>query len=146
MVSFKNAIWQKRASELFRLCLLPIKERAKWASLGKKRQTTVEPAEKALVLCQTSKMNVAKCNDDAICEVLVTRPVAVAAVLWVLPVLSYTYLIWWDPMRLLPTSDNPFADLIPFPFTLYAATAFIPPLLLLALGYCGLWVGRGFRR
>ena len=63
----------------------------------KKRQTTVEPAEKALrqpystaavagsaghmgnvglVLCQTSKMNVAKCNDDAICEVLVTRPVA----------------------------------------------------------------------
>ena len=22
----------------------------------------------------------------------------------------------------------------------------IPPLLLLALGYCGLWVGRGFRR
>ena len=28
-------------------------------------------------------------------------------------------------------------------FFLYA---FIPPLLLLALGYCGLWVGRGFKR
>lgn len=27
----------------------------------------------------------------------------------------------------------------------FAKLAFIPPLLLLALGYCGLWVGRGFR-
>lgn len=27
-----------------------------------------------------------------------------------------------------------------------AKLAFIPPLLLLALGYCGLWVGRGFKR
>ena len=28
----------------------------------------------------------------------------------------------------------------------FAKLAFIPPLLLLALGYIGLWVGRGFRR
>ena len=28
----------------------------------------------------------------------------------------------------------------------FANLAFIPPLLLLALGYIGLWVGRGFRR
>ena len=28
----------------------------------------------------------------------------------------------------------------------FAALAFIPPVLLLALGYIGLWVGRGFRR
>ena len=28
----------------------------------------------------------------------------------------------------------------------FAKLAFIPPLLLLALGYVGLWVGRGFRR
>lgn len=28
----------------------------------------------------------------------------------------------------------------------FSALAFIPPLLLLALGYIGLWVGRGFRR
>ena len=27
-----------------------------------------------------------------------------------------------------------------------SALAFIPPLLLLALGYIGLWLGRGFRR
>ena len=28
----------------------------------------------------------------------------------------------------------------------FAKLAFIPPLFLLALGYVGLWVGRGFRR
>ncbi len=28
----------------------------------------------------------------------------------------------------------------------FAKLAFIPPLFLLALGYIGLWVGRGFRR
>ena len=28
----------------------------------------------------------------------------------------------------------------------FAKLAFIPPLLLLALGYIGLWVGRGFRK
>jgi hypothetical protein len=32
------------------------------------------------------------------------------------------------------------------PFFDFAKLAFIPPLLLLALGYIGLWVGRGFRR
>ncbi len=33
-----------------------------------------------------------------------------------------------------------------FYMSFYSALAFIPPLLLLALGYIGLWVGRGFRR
>jgi hypothetical protein len=33
------------------------------------------------------------------------------------------------------------ADLLDF-----SVSAFIPPLLLLALGYIGLWVGRGFRK
>jgi len=32
------------------------------------------------------------------------------------------------------------------PLSDFAKLAFIPPLLLLALGYIGLWVGRGFRR
>ena len=45
-----------------------------------------------------------------------------------------------------PSAAAPLKPSIWPPLFDFAKLAFIPPLLLLALGYIGLWVGRGFRR
>ena len=45
-----------------------------------------------------------------------------------------------------PSAAAPLKPSIWPPIFDFAKLAFIPPLLLLALGYIGLWVGRGFRR
>jgi hypothetical protein len=59
---------------------------------------------------------------------------AVTAVLWVLSV---------GVIQLTVFGSN-YLDFVEFAGLL--VIAFIPPLFLLALGYIGLWVGRGFRR
>jgi hypothetical protein len=50
----------------------------------------------------------------------------------------------WTPVG--PSAATPQKISIWPPLFDFAKLAFIPPLLLLALGYIGLWVGRGFRR
>jgi hypothetical protein len=45
-----------------------------------------------------------------------------------------------------PSAAAPLKTSIWPPLFDFAKLAFIPPLLLLALGYIGLWVGRGFKR
>ena len=45
-----------------------------------------------------------------------------------------------------PSAAAPLKPSIWPPLFDFAKLAFIPPLLLLALGYIGLWVGRGFKR
>ncbi len=50
----------------------------------------------------------------------------------------------WTPVG--PSAATPQKISIWLPIFDFAKLAFIPPLLLLALGYIGLWVGRGFRR
>jgi hypothetical protein len=45
-----------------------------------------------------------------------------------------------------PSAAAPLKPSIWPPLFDFAKLAFIPPLFLLALGYIGLWVGRGFRR
>ena len=76
---------------------------------------------------------------------------AIAAVLWVGVIVYSAVKTVGDDMAGSILAEKLYGiprgeyDILSLMFS-FSALAFIPPLLLLALGYIGLWVGRGFRR